>query len=318
MIGGREMAKVLQGKNRTIISIDVESMEKDRGELTGIRKNIQEIFELSVVGRMYLDMNDYDRRTQEVYIQKLDAFIKQKVSFVELRIFADSLEKPLDKSNIEEVLWEHLNDLKEMAKERSITIIPVIHGYYVDRIYDEITGRGYITYDLFFNGLLQEAIYKQRVEILALWVQEIIDEGFHPIIRMKKREELGFNELKGMVPDEDIEALNRNRPKASKTNEVFGMKNQQLLFCRAIQIFMPGIVQIGIDEFVEKDGMETRREQMQLIQLRNTHIAFHPDSEIKIEVPRKDCLIITRAYKGGKCRLEADFKRLAYGIYREA
>lgn len=304
------MAKVLQEDFMAMLCVNKNVRDDNKWQQHYLESKMQKDGFLKKVGRLGIDITQYDEDKKTKSIERIKMYAKEGVTVIELNIFAHTKGEPIVKKVIEEEqLWECLRDISEKAKEYDMTVLPEIHGYYVDKIYDVISQRGYHTYDLFFPGLLRDAIGKQRVEILALWIQELIDCGYKPVTRLLDSDSNWVKDIQGMVPKEDVEQL----IKQLKHKDVYGNENDAL-FCRSIQLFMPGIAQIYMDE-IEAIGNETvREEQLKLLYLRNSHPAFHCNATITVEVPAKEKLIITWSYQGNRCQLEAKFDTMTFHI----
>ncbi len=309
------MAKVLQHDCRVILCVDRDNLEKGKLQIQSLKSTITDKIPLTSVGHMSIDILHYNEDVQRECKRMMEDYVHRGVALIELKVFADALNEPMDRSMFgEEFLWESLAELRNIATRHHITLLPEIHGYYVDKIYDDIARRGYLTYDLFFPGLLVDAIVKQRVEILALWIQEILDEGYRSVTRLQKFEEGWLSDIEGMVPEEDIQLIYHQTSSQFKGEKTYVGKDPYYFFSRVIQMFMPGVPLVYVDELQNIQDEQLRYEQWNLLRLRNNHPAFHAEAQITVEVPNKACLIVIWKYAGERCQLEADFERLTYKI----
>lgn len=158
--------------------------------------------------------------------------------------------------------WQMLERLRQMAAERRLSLLPEIHATYAEQTYAEIARRGYMTYDFFLPGLLLDALETGSGALLFRWAKELLENGIRVVNMLGCHDGIPLLDLKGLVPDERIEALIETVVKrGGYVKNLYGQKNayyqvnatyfsalgeseQKLLLCRAIQLFMPGIPQV--------------------------------------------------------------------------
>lgn len=68
-----------------------------------------------------------------------------------------------------------------MADKYSLTLLPEIHASYEDKTYEQLTQKGYMTYDFFLPGLIIDALESKNGTILASRALELQEKQIHVI-----------------------------------------------------------------------------------------------------------------------------------------
>ncbi len=215
----------------------------------------------SYLGQMDLNMNS--SLVWAFYEDTMNQLASYGARIVRLDAFAYA-SKIAGRQNFfnEPETWQMLERLRQMAAERGLSLLPEIHATYAEQTYAQIAKQGYRTYDFFLPGLLLDALETGSGALLCRWAKELLENGIRVVNMLGCHDGIPLLDLKGLVPDERIEALIETVVKrGGYVKNLYGQKNayyqvnatyfsalgeseQKLLLCRAIQLFMPGIPQI--------------------------------------------------------------------------
>lgn len=252
--------------------------------------------------------------------------------------------------------WLLLERLRALADENGITLLPEIHASYAEQTYKKIAQSGYMTYDFFLPGLLLDALETGSGSLIRQWAEELHQNGIRTVNMLGCHDGIPLLDLRGLVPEERIATLIETVvSRGGYVKNLYGQKNayyqvnatyfsalgeseQRLLFCRAVQMFMPGIPQVWyLDLFVGKNDHEAVsragagghkeinrtnlsseqvgeglrqpvvRRQLELLRFRNAFPAFGFDAEFKVMQEREHALTFIWKKNGYTARLHADF-----------
>ncbi len=252
--------------------------------------------------------------------------------------------------------WDMLERLRGMAAQEGLLLLPEIHATYAEQTYAEIARRGYMTYDFFLPGLLLDALETGSCALIARWAQELVTNNFRVVNMLGCHDGIPLLDLRGLVPDERIEQLIETVvARGGYVKNLYGQKNayyqvnatyfsalgeseQRLLFCRAVQLFMPGMPQVWyLDLFAGKNDHEAVlragagghkeinrtnlsreqiergcksnivRRQLELLRFRNTFSAFGFDAKLTLTKESESTLTFTWEKDGFKATLCANF-----------
>lgn len=252
--------------------------------------------------------------------------------------------------------WQLLERLRALAEENGISLLPEIHASYAEQTYKKIAQSGYITYDFFLPGLLLDALETSSGALIRRWAEELSRDGIRAVNMLGCHDGIPLLDLRGLVPEERIERLIKTVvARGGYVKNLYGQKNayyqvnatyfsalgeseRRLIFCRAVQIFMPGIPQVWyLDLFAGKndhaavlragagghkeinrtnlagerieEGMQKQivRRQLELLRFRNTFPAFGFDGAFSVTEQGGHALNFLWEKNGYTARLSAGF-----------
>jgi sucrose phosphorylase len=238
----------------------------------------------SFLGQM--DVNANSELVWDFYKETLEKVSGFGCKILRLDAFA-YLHKEIGQSNFfnKPGTWNHLERIKQIAKNNNLTLLPEIHAEYGLHLHDEVAQEGYQIYDFFLPGLMIHTLETGNSKALLKWAKEIVSKGYKtvnmlgchdgiPVLDLKGKAVDGIYN-KGLLEDEEIENImskimerggrvkNLYGPSGKKisyyqVNATFfsalGEDGQKLLLARAIQMFMPGIPQVWyLDIFAGKN-----------------------------------------------------------------
>jgi sucrose phosphorylase len=229
--------------------------------------------------RQYLGQMDLNIKSDLVwdfYRETIKKLSDYGASIIRLDAFA-YLSKVVGKKNFFNIpeTWEDLNKVKAIADDYNIEVLPEIHSKYEEKIHEEISERGFWTYDFFLPGLIIDALERNTSEMLVQWIHDIRSKDMKVVNMLGCHDGIPLLDLKGILSDEQIENLIEivvNR--GGYVKELHGKKNmyyqvnatyysalgendKKMKLARALQIFMPGKPQVWyLDLFAGKNDYE--------------------------------------------------------------
>ena len=229
--------------------------------------------------RQYLGQMDLNIKSDLVwdfYRETIKKLSDYGASIIRLDAFA-YLSKIVGKKNFFNIpdTWEDLNKVKAIADDYNIELLPEIHSKYEEKIHEEISERGFLTYDFFLPGLIIDALERNTSEMLVQWIYDIRSKDMKVVNMLGCHDGIPLLDLKGILADEQIENLIEivvNR--GGYVKELHGKKNiyyqvnatyysalgendKKMKLARALQIFMPGKPQVWyLDLFAGKNDYE--------------------------------------------------------------
>lgn len=328
------------------------------------RKTIIALIETHQKYRGQMDLNIASPLVWEFYENTLDTLAEYGAKIVRLDAFAYA-PKAVGKRNFtnEPETWDLLDRLRSLADIRGLSLLPEIHASYDEQAYKSIADKGYLCYDFFFPGLLLDAIENRDGIILRNWAQEIYDNKYLMVNMLGCHDGIPVLDLKGILPDSRIDSLIETIvSRGGLIKDLHGQKNtyyqvnctyfsalgekeRNLIFSRAVQMFMPGKPQIWyLDLFAKKNDMEAVRragssghkeinrsnistqtvmdelpsnvvqQQLALIRFRRNCQAFGFDA--KLEMPEAEDYQIHFVWSRNnyKAELDADLRTMAFSI----
>ncbi len=261
----------------SIVNKQIEAGEKPGslsfGEYEGYKEIVEEMLES---GRSYLgqmDLNIKSPLVWEHYKETLKKLAGYGAKIVRLDAFAYAPKEPGSKNFLNAPgTWELLEQVKELADQHNIMLLPEIHASYGEKIYETLADKGYMSYDFFLPGLVIYAIEHKNGDVLARWAAELTSKKIRTVNMLGCHDGIPLLDLKGFLPDADIEGLiNILTERGGYVKNLHGQKNmyyqvnatyysalgedsQKMLFARALQIFMPGKPQVWyLDLFAGKN-----------------------------------------------------------------
>jgi len=256
-----------------------------------------------------------------------------------------------------------LERLRGMAARQGLMLLPEIHATYAEQTYAEIAKRGYMTYDFFLPGLLLDALETGSGALVRRWAEELKGNDFRVVNMLGCHDGIPLLDLCGLVPDGRIESLIETVvARGGYVKNLYGQKNayyqvnatyfsalgeseQRLLFCRAVQLFMPGMPQVWyLDLFAGKNDheavsragtgghkeinrtnfsrerveealrMEVVQQQLALLRFRNAFPAFGFEAKLTLSQEGESVLVFVWEQDGSTARLRADFAQAAFSV----
>lgn len=260
-----------------IINNQLEAGEKP-GSLSFLKYEeykeiVEEMLESSRGYLGQMDLNIKSPLVWEHYKETLKKLAGYGAKIVRLDAFAYAPKEPGSRNFLNEPgTWELLEQVKEIADQHNIMLLPEIHASYGEKIYETLAGKGYMSYDFFLPGLVIYAIEHKNGDVLARWAEELTSKKIRTVNMLGCHDGIPLLDLKGFLPDEDIEGLITILTKrGGYVKNLHGQKNmyyqvnatyysalgedsQKMLFARALQIFMPGKPQVWyLDLFAGKN-----------------------------------------------------------------
>ena len=260
-----------------IINNQLEAGEKPGGlsflKYEEYKEIVEEMLESSRGYLGQMDLNIKSPLVWEHYKETLKKLAGYGAKIVRLDAFAYAPKEPGSRNFLNEPgTWELLEQVKEIADQHNIMLLPEIHASYGEKIYETLAGKGYMSYDFFLPGLVIYAIEHKNGDVLARWAEELTSKKIRTVNMLGCHDGIPLLDLKGFLPDEDIEGLITILTKrGGYVKNLHGQKNmyyqvnatyysalgedsQKMLFARALQIFMPGKPQVWyLDLFAGKN-----------------------------------------------------------------
>ncbi len=260
-----------------IINKQLEAGEKPGSlsflEYEEYKEIVEEMLESSRGYLGQMDLNIKSPLVWEHYKETLKKLAGYGAKIVRLDAFAYAPKEPGSRNFLNEPgTWELLEQVKEIADQYNIMLLPEIHASYGEKIYETLAGKGYMSYDFFLPGLVIYAIEHKNGDVLARWAAELASKKIRTVNMLGCHDGIPLLDLKGFLPDEDIEEMITILTKrGGYVKNLHGQKNmyyqvnatyysalgedsQKMLFARALQIFMPGKPQVWyLDLFAGKN-----------------------------------------------------------------
>lgn len=253
--------------------------ELELGQFSELRQELAAFLErgCSLLGQV--DVNTGSSLVWEYYRDSLRALADYGAGLVRLDAFAYA-PKAVGRRNFlnEPETWELLAEIRKLADEQHLELLPEIHGSYAEGCYMAIAEQGYLTYDFFLPGLILDAIEHRNADTLAGWANELIAKRIRTVNMLGCHDGIPLLDLKGLLPDQRIQALiNTVVSRGGRVKNLHGQTKMyyqvnatyfsalgeseaRLLLARAIQLFMPGKPQIWyLDLFAGKNDVEAVR-----------------------------------------------------------
>ena len=230
-------------------------------------------------GRRYLgqmDLNIKSPLVWEFYDNTLKTLAGYGAKIVRLDAFAYAPKEPGEKNFLNEPgTWDLLEKVRKLADKYNLTLLPEIHASYGEKNYEQIAGKGYMTYDFFLPGLIIDALESGDGKHLFDWAKELIEKDIHTVNMLGCHDGIPLLDLKGLLSEERIQNLiDTVVGRGGYVKDLHGQKNMyyqvnatyysalgeddaKMLLARALQLFMPGKPQIWyLDLFAGKNDHE--------------------------------------------------------------
>lgn len=235
-------------------------------DFTGFEASREAVVDWLNAGRKYLgqmDLNIKSPLVWEFYEDTLDKLAGYGAEIVRLDAFAYAPKEPGERNFFNEpATWDVLEQVRQLAAQRGLKILPEIHSRYEERTHEQISDRGLITYDFFLPGLLIDAFESQDATILVTWINDLLDKQVRTVNMLGCHDGIPLLDLKGLLTDERIASLiDVVKGRGGYVKDLHGQKamyyqvnatyyaalgesDDALLLARAIQLFMPGKPQV--------------------------------------------------------------------------
>ena len=244
---------------------------------TFYQKVWEEKGEKKYLGQM--DLNVKSDLVWEFYDETLKKLSSYGASIVRLDAFAYASKEVGERNFFNEPqTWEILERLTKLADKYGLTFLPEIHASYGEKRYEQVAGKGYMTYDFFLPGLMIDALESGDGTHLKDWANELIEKNIRTVNMLGCHDGIPLLDLKGILPDERIQCLiDTIVSRGGYVKDLHGAKNvyyqvnatyysalgeddKKMELARAIQMFMPGKPQVWyLDLFVGKNDHEAVR-----------------------------------------------------------
>ena len=265
-----------EGKKPAEILAADENAEVTRFMSDEEKKKVVDYME---AGRRYLgqmDLNIKSPLVWEFYDNTLKTLAGYGAKIVRLDAFAYAPKEPGEKNFLNEPgTWDLLEKVRKLADKYNLTLLPEIHASYGEKNYEQIAGKGYMTYDFFLPGLIIDALESGDGKHLADWAEELVEKKIHTVNMLGCHDGIPLLDLKGLLSEERIQNLiDTVVGRGGYVKDLHGQKNMyyqvnatyysalgeddaKMLLARALQLFMPGKPQIWyLDLFAGKNDYE--------------------------------------------------------------
>ena len=265
-----------EGKKPAEILAADENAEVTRFMSDEEKKKVVDYME---AGRRYLGQMDLNIKSPfvwEFYDNTLKTLAGYGAKIVRLDAFAYAPKEPGEKNFLNEPgTWDLLEKVRKLADKYNLTLLPEIHASYGENNYEQIAGKGYMTYDFFLPGLIIDALESGDGKHLFDWAKELIEKDIHTVNMLGCHDGIPLLDLKGLLSEERIQNLiDTVVGRGGYVKDLHGQKNMyyqvnatyysalgeddaKMLLARALQLFMPGKPQIWyLDLFAGKNDHE--------------------------------------------------------------
>ena len=265
-----------EGKKPAEILAADENAEVTRFMSDEEKKKVVDYME---AGRRYLGQMDLNIKSPfvwEFYDNTLKTLAGYGAKIVRLDAFAYAPKEPGEKNFLNEPgTWDLLEKVRKLADKYNLTLLPEIHASYGEKNYEQIAGKGYMTYDFFLPGLIIDALESGDGKHLFDWAKELIEKDIHTVNMLGCHDGIPLLDLKGLLSEERIQNLiDTVVGRGGYVKDLHGQKNMyyqvnatyysalgeddaKMLLARALQLFMPGKPQIWyLDLFAGKNDHE--------------------------------------------------------------
>ena len=256
-------AKALSDLINHALDTGMKPADLDFGRFESHRKVVVELIESQRKYLGQMDLNIQSPLVWDFYAETLHKLAGYGAQIVRLDAFAYAPKKPGEKNSLNDPgTWDLLEQVRQLADQEQVQLLPEIHSRYEERIHEKIAAQGYLTYDFFLPGLVIDAFERQTSSLLKQWIQDIQEKGLRTVNMLGCHDGIPLLDLKGLLTDEQIDQLIQTVVRrGGYVKDLHGAKNlyyqvnatyysalgeddQKLLLARAIQMFMPGKPQI--------------------------------------------------------------------------
>lgn len=230
------------------------------------QRHREAVLDLLASTRRYLGQMDVDVSSPlvwEFYDETLRTLAGYGARIVRLDAFAYAPKAPGRRNFLNDPeTWELLERVRGLADAHGVALLPEIHATYAEGTHERIAREGYLTYDFFLPGLVLDALETGDGATLARWARELRSTGIRTVSMLGCHDGIPLLDLRGLVPDERIEALIetvvgrgghvKNLHGSAQTYyqvnatyfSALGEDARSMLLARALHLFMPGKPQV--------------------------------------------------------------------------
>ncbi len=235
-------------------------------DFTGFESAREAVIDWLESRRKYLGQMDVNIKSAAVwdfYRDTLDRLAGYGAEIVRLDAFAYAVKEPGERNffNVPGT-WQLLESVRRLAAERGLSLLPEIHSKYEERVHEEISAKGLLTYDFFLPGLLIDALESRDAGTLVTWIRELVEKRIRTVNMLGCHDGIPLLDLLGLLPEERIDALievvkgrggyvkdlHGQKAMYYQVNATYysalGESDDALLLARAIQLFVPGKPQV--------------------------------------------------------------------------
>lgn len=268
--------KMSQGEKVTNLSFEHLFRSEDSKTAAIVKDAIVNYLEENRKYLGQMDLNVKSPLVWEFYEDTLKKLSDYGAKIVRLDAFAYASKEVGEKNFLNEPgTWDILQRLHDLAERYHLKLLPEIHASYDKKNYEQISEKGYMTYDFFLPGLILDGLEYGSSEYLAAWANELIEKKIQVVNMLGCHDGIPLLDLKGMLPEERIQSIIDTVVKrGGYVKDLHGQKNlyyqvnatyysalgeddRKMLLARAIQLFMPGKPQIWyLDLFAGKNDHE--------------------------------------------------------------
>lgn len=265
-----------QGEKATNLSFEHLFRTEDSKAAATVKDAIVNYLEENRKYLGQMDLNVKSPLVWEFYEDTLKKLSDYGAKIVRLDAFAYASKEVGEKNFLNEPgTWDILQRLHDLAERYHLKLLPEIHASYDKKNYEQISEKGYMTYDFFLPGLILDGLEYGTSEYLAAWAKELIEKKIQVVNMLGCHDGIPLLDLKGMLPEERIQSIIDTVVKrGGYVKNLHGQKNlyyqvnatyysalgeddRKMLLARAIQLFMPGKPQIWyLDLFAGKNDHE--------------------------------------------------------------
>ena len=269
-------AALLADRVNDTLAGDGDPHEIDFTGFEHVRGNVVDWLEdrRSYLGQMDLDVSS--PLVWEYYAETLDRLAGYGAEIVRLDAFAYAHKAPGRRNFFNEPeTWDLLDRVKHLATARGLKLLPEIHARHEEGIHEQISERGFVTYDFFLPGLVIDALANADASHLRRWIHELVDRRIRVVNMLGCHDGIPLLDLGGLLSDTRIDDLielvkargghvkdlHGNTKLYYQVNATYhsalGESDDALLLARAIQLFMPGKPQVWyLDLFAGRNDLD--------------------------------------------------------------
>jgi sucrose phosphorylase len=210
-----------------------------------------------------MDLNINSPLVWQFYEDTLAKLAAYGADIVRLDAFAYASKEPGARNFFNDPgTWDILARIRTIADKLNLRLLPEIHAEYRERVHEQLSEKGYMTYDFFLPGLLIHALERGNCEYLLAWISDILAKNLQTINMLGCHDGIPLLDLRGLLPDDEIEEIievivsrgghvknvQNKKTMYYQVNATYfsalGECDAKMLLARAVQLFMPGKPQI--------------------------------------------------------------------------
>ncbi|MGM0123197.1 sucrose phosphorylase [Enterococcus sp. AZ194] len=213
-------------------------------------------------GEEQIDLDVTKKVTKEFIAKTIKEMAEHKCAIIRLDAFAYAIKKlGTNDFFVEPEIWELLDEVREVASEYQVMLLPEIHEHY--SIQMKIASHDYLIYDFALPMITLFSLYSGETKRLADWIRQSPMKQF---TTLDTHDGIGVVDAKDLLTDAELEFTSKQLYKvganvkkiysSEKYNNLdiyqinstyysaLGNDDSSYLLARAIQCFAPGIPQV--------------------------------------------------------------------------